>query len=200
MLACMDTSSGRVVAVVNTKGGVTKTTTSVLLACALSAYGGVEVRDADPQGSATEWAERAEDAGTPLPFEVVIANQRSLGRPARADWVVIDTPPGHAQIVDAAIAAADFVIIPSTPTGLDIDRMWATLEVAQRTPHAVLLTRVGTGTNTLAAALALLDEEKVPRFETLIPRREAIAAAFGAVPHDLYGYENVATELMEALS
>lgn len=196
----MDTSSGRVVAVVNTKGGVAKTTTSVLLACAFSAHGSVEVRDADPQGSATEWAERAEDAGTPLPFEVVIANQRSLGRPARADWVVIDTPPGHAQIVDAAIAAADFVIIPSTPTGLDIDRMWATLEVAQRTPHAVLLTRVGTGTNTLAAALALLDEEKVPRFETLIPRREAIAAAFGAVPHDLYGYENVATELMEALS
>lgn len=196
----MDTSSGRVVAVVNTKGGVAKTTTSVLLACAFSAHGSVEVRDADPQGSATEWAERAEDAGTPLPFEVVIANQCSLGRPARADWVVIDTPPGHAQIVDAAIAAADFVIIPSTPTGLDIDRMWATLEVAQRTPHAVLLTRVGTGTNTLAAALALLDEEKVPRFETLIPRREAIAAAFGAVPHDLYGYENVATELMEALS
>ena len=188
------------VAVVNTKGGVAKTTTSVLLACAFSAHGSVEVRDADPQGSATEWAERAEDAGTPLPFEVVIANQRSLGRPARADWVVIDTPPGHAQIVDAAIAAADFVIIPSTPTGLDIDRMWATLEVAQRTPHAVLLTRVGTGTNTLAAALALLDEEKVPRFETLIPRREAIAAAFGAVPHDLYGYENVAMELMEALS
>ena len=196
----MDTSSGRVVAVVNTKGGVAKTTTSVLLACAFSAHGSVEVRDADPQGSATEWAERAEDAGTPLPFEVVIANQRSLGRPARADWVVIDTPPGHAQIVDAAIAAADCVIIPSTPTGLDIDRMWATLEVAQRTPHAVLLTRVGTGTNTLAAALALLDEEKVPRFETLIPRREAIAAAFGAVPHDLYGYENVAMELMEALS
>lgn len=196
----MDTSSGRVVAVVNTKGGVAKTTTSVLLACAFSAHGSVEVRDADPQGSATEWAERAEDAGTPLPFEVVIANQRSLGRPARADWVVIDTPPGHAQIVDAAIAAADFVIIPSTPTGLDIDRMWATLEVAQRTPHAVLLTRVGTGTNTLAAALALLDEEKVPRFETLIPRREAIAAAFGAVPHDLYGYENVAMELIEALS
>lgn len=200
MLARMDTSSGRVVAVVNTKGGVAKTTTSVLLACALSAYGSVEVRDADPQGSATEWAERAEDAGTPLPFEVVIANQRSLGHPARAEWVVIDTPPGHAQIVDAAIAAADFVIIPSTPTGLDIDRMWATLEVAQRTPHAVLLTRVGTGTNTLAAAVSLLDEERVPRFETLIPRREAIAAAFGAVPHDLYGYENVATELMEALS
>lgn len=78
--------------------------------------------------------------------------------------------------------------------------MWATLEVAQRTPHAVLLTRVGTGTNTLAAALALLDEEKVPRFETLIPRREAIAATFGAIPHNLHGYENVAAELMEGVA
>lgn len=66
--------------------------------------------------------------------------------------------------------------------------------------HAVLLTRVGTGTNTLAAALALLDEEKVPRFETLIPRREAIAASFGAIPHNLHGYENVAAELMEVVA
>ena len=200
MLVCMCASSGHVVAVVNTKGGVAKTTTSVLLACALSAYGSVEVRDADPQGSATEWAERAADDGVALPFEVVIANQRSLSRPARVDWVVIDTPPGHAQIVDAAIAAADFVIIPSSPTGLDIDRMWATLEVARSTPHAVLLTRVGAGTNTLAAAVSLLDDERVPRFETLIPRREAIAACFGGVPAQLFGYENVATELMEALS
>ena len=174
----MVTSNGHIIAVVNTKGGVAKTTTSILLAHALSAHGSVELRDADPQGSATEWAERAKDAGTPLPFDVVIANQRSLGWPARSDWV----------------------IIPSTPTGLDIDRMWATLEVTQRTPHAVLLTRVGTGTNTLAAAVALLDEEKVPRFETLIPRREAIAASFGAIPHDLYGYENVAAELMEAMA
>ena len=149
--------SSHIIAVVNTKGGVAKTTTSILLAHALSAHGSVELRDADPQGSATEWAERAKDAGTPLPFDVAIANQRSLGWPARSDWVVIDTPPGHAQIVDAAITAADFVIIPSAPTGLDIDRMWATLEIAQRTPHAVLLTRVGTGTNTLAAAVALLD-------------------------------------------
>lgn len=196
----MSTSNGRIIAVVNTKGGVAKTTTSILLAHALSAHGSVELRDADPQGSATEWADRAKDAGTPLPFDVVIANQRSLGWPACSDWVIIDTPPGHAQIIDAAIAAADFVIIPSTPTGLDIDRMWATLEIAESTPHAVLLTRVGTGTNTLAAAVALLDEEKVPRFETLIPRREAIAASFGAVPHDLYGYENVAAELMEAMA
>ena len=184
----MSTSNGRIIAVVNTKGGVAKTTTSILLAHALSAHGSVELRDADPQGSATEWADRAKDAGTPLPFDVVIANQRSLGWPARSDWVIIDTPPGHAQI------------IPSTPTGLDIDRMWATLEIAESTPHAVLLTRVGTGTNTLAAAVALLDEEKVPRFETLIPRREAIAASFGAIPHDLYGYENVAAELMEAMA
>ena len=196
----MSTSNGRIIAVVNTKGGVAKTTTSILFAHALSAHGSIELRDADPQGSATEWAERAKDAGTPLPFDVVIANQRSLGWPARSDWVIIDTPPSHAQIIDAAIAAADFVIIPSTPTGLDIDRMWATLEFTQRTPHAVLLTRVGTGTNTLAAAVALLDEEKVPRFETLIPRREAIAASFGAIPHNLHGYENVAAELMEVVA
>jgi len=48
---------------------------------------------------------------------------------------------------------------------------------------------------------AVLAQEKVARFDTVIPKREAIAAAFGATDlEDLWGYEQVAEELKEVLS
>ena len=64
-----------IVAIVNLKGGVGKTTSAIALATAASRQGlEVRVLDADPQGSATMGADLAEEAGEPLPFEVGPAN------------------------------------------------------------------------------------------------------------------------------
>ena len=70
-----------IIAVVNLKGGVGKTISSIALATAAS-RDGVKVRviDTDPQGSATTWAAEAEDAGEPLPFPVVPGNVATVSR------------------------------------------------------------------------------------------------------------------------
>ena len=124
------------ISVVNTKGGVGKTTTSMMLAMAAHRAGhDVEVWDADPQGSATLWAMTSEDAGEPLPFEVRAANVAQLrrvessGRVPDADMIIIDTPPGDPAVVQAAIDVADLVVIPTLASGLDIQRVWPTRTV-----------------------------------------------------------------------
>ncbi|WP_257160119.1 ParA family protein [Corynebacterium cystitidis] len=64
-----------IIAISNLKGGTGKTTTAILVATALTRHGhNVTVVDLDPQGSATEWAQLAADAGDPLPFPVTIGN------------------------------------------------------------------------------------------------------------------------------
>lgn len=71
---CNDADMSRVISVVNTKGGVGKTTTAVYLATALSCQDRVVLLDADPQGSATSWATDAFETGDRLNFEVRPAN------------------------------------------------------------------------------------------------------------------------------
>lgn len=187
------------IVIANTKGGVGKTTTAMMVAFALAKTAVVEVRDVDPQGSASEWADRVSETAE-LPFTVTVANQRTVGKPSNAEWVIIDTPPGNAGTVEAALKIADFVIIPTQPAAMDIDRMWATLQVTEGMSRAVLITKAFAGTRSLDAALSVLESSGVPQFETIIRKRETVANAFGQIPTELAGYDAAATELAEVFA
>ncbi|MHA6751670.1 ParA family protein [Dermacoccus nishinomiyaensis] len=193
------------IVVTNTKGGVGKTTTALYLACALATRGkNVEVWDADPQGSATEWALRAQDAAEDLPCPVASMNAVQLRRTTpSADFTLIDTAPGDWKGIDTALEQADVAILPCAPSGLDLDRLWETERVAsQKCPSYVLLTQVDRRTRSFDAALAALEGQGVGYFETTIPSREAIRQSYGhrPAPSALHGYEHVITELLEAMS
>lgn len=191
------------IAIVNLKGGVGKTTVTILIATQLAELGRtVTVLDMDSQGSATDWARIADEDGTPLPFEVLPANHASLrSYKPTTDFTIIDTPPTDPSVVDAAVKVADLIIIPTPPGFMDTDRTWSTVEVtATQVPTYVLLSRFDGRTNDAADFAAQLDDRGVARFETVIPASVPIGRLRGTVPSPgKFRFDALTTELLEVL-
>lgn len=196
---------GMRIVVINTKGGVAKTTSSMFLAAALAAKGSVELWDADPQGSTAEWALRAAEDGDPLPFPVRSVTRSELAdasASAEADFTIVDTGPADTRIMNAALSNASAAIIPTAPGGLDLARTWETEAQASKVVDSyVLVTRVDGRTRAAKEIQTVLQESGVGYFETMIPRREGIGQAFGSNPsRNFHGYDKVAEELLEVLN
>lgn len=126
-----------VIAILNQKGGSIKTTTAICLATALEQDGlKVQLIDSDPQGSASDWYAAALMAGS-VPVKTVQFTRPVLHKDVSridADVVVIDGVPRDNNMMDSAIRAADFVLIPVQPSALDI---WATAALVESVKEAM---------------------------------------------------------------
>lgn len=193
-----------IIGIINAKGGVGKTTSSIYLGCAFAADGkNVTVIDLDKQGSASRWADLATEAGDPLPFPVEVSNfgrlTQTIKRAGQDAVVILDTPPGDTQSIDAAIQVADFIIVPTQTSMIEVDRVWETLPTLDHLPHGVLITSARLGTKSLEEAVAALEDQEIGVFRARIPIREKIRNSFGTTPTSTEGYEFVAREITEAL-
>lgn len=137
----------KVLVVLNGKGGVGKTTTAVSLAAILSATYKVLLVDADPQGSASWWAEQSETSlGFDIAKETNPALLKDLKDAKTYGVVVVDTPPALAsEALAAVIPAADYLILPTPPAPMDLAALVQTVRSAvlpSGVMHRVLLTKV----------------------------------------------------------
>jgi chromosome partitioning protein len=180
------------IVVSNVKGGVGKTTTAVYLAGVAAARGRspVYLVDADPQGSTAEWYDSAPMDGVEL---VEGPSVRTVTRAMEQEEgiVVVDTAAGDGQIVRAALAHADTVIIPTRAGGVEPGRVVSTLELTpSNIPAGVVVCSARLGTNDLDATIDWWTDLKVPVWG-IIPERVSIAsgpsARLSAEGLELYG-------------
>lgn len=179
-------------AVVNTKGGVGKTTTAVHLATLLSNQAATLLIDADPQASAATWAAwRREAERTPSPTTVVLAGKAVLteGKNLAGGFAhtVIDAGGRDSSGLRAALLLADLAIVPVGASNLDAAAMTDLLEVVELAKDLnpslqvrVLLTRLDPRTKKDAAGmLEYLAENNLAVLNAQVAERVAFRRAIG---------------------
>ena len=209
--------AANVIAVVNQKGGVGKTTLTMQLAGTLGRRGvKVLVVDADAQGTATRWAASAADE-TPFPA-AVIGLSAAGGKVHREvvkfanDYTVIlvDCPPAlESPVPQSALLIADVALVPVIPSPPDlwsavgIGHLIVQMQAINTDLQARLVINDLEPHTTLAQeSLDILQAFAIPLAATAIHHRTAYrkCAAFGGTVHQLGGRAAPAIKEVDALT
>ncbi len=178
-----------IIAVVNQKGGCGKTTIATNIAALYAAEGHeVLLVDADPdQHSAMNWcADRSTDLPKIHSSALPTRNLRKDADAIRKKWeiVVIDGGARVTEHAHAAVAAADWLIIPVKPSKVDLDATAQFLDVVQADmakrddlSGGLLLNQFQEGTSISNAAKSQIAEWDFPVFNNVLHSYVAFSEA-----------------------
>jgi chromosome partitioning protein len=183
----------KIIALAQSKGGASKSTTAIHLACeAIHEGESAAILDMDEgQQSAAKWAKRRAAQGLAGP-QVVVAKAVKLHEELErlkqwgVRWAFIDLPGRDAPVSSTGIVASDFVIIPTRPTTIDFEGSIPTVRACAhaRKGYAYLLSAVQPQANKsrgrqFRAALGLL-QTPPPVIPCMVGQRVEIADAIAA--------------------
>jgi chromosome partitioning protein len=179
--------TAQVLTVASTKGGAGKTTIIMALAGTLASEGlRIAVVDADPNRAYASWAEAAYE-GSPVAVRAE-ADEAQLAEAIddftpTADLVLVDTAGFGNRSALLAIAAADAVLVPCTPSRADVEQAAKTLQLVEGAaraarrpiPARVVPSRVKHATTVAKHTVSELDAAGLPRTKAGIGDRVAFA-------------------------
>lgn len=206
-----------VVAVIDVKGGVKKTTAATHIAHGLHRHTGkaVSIGDSDQYHSVRDWVTTAQQRD-PWPDDIRVVSVSGTNyhhelishvREHKPGYLVVDTPPNDQAAALRALLLADVVIIPTGPFPLDIRRLRYALRLGgdavklrgRRIDVRAIITGTRMSTNIFKAARHHLKDEGLPFFN--MPVRDLLVHAenFGTALRDLGDYEFIPDELVPLL-
>ena len=171
-----------IISFVNQKGGVGKTTTAINLAASLIRKNrSLVLIDADPQGSATHWhAVENNQAFDVLHYPMAVQKSDIEMIAAASSDVLIDAPPAIGEITESVLSVSDLVIVPVSPSSLDI---WSCRETLE------MIREVGRTRPNLEARMLIT--KKIPGTRVGREAREAVS---------VFGVELLETELCQRVA
>lgn len=182
---------GKVISLINQKGGVSKSTTSVHLAYWLKRKRKkILLIDADSQKSSSQWVAGMETIE--IPCQIIQSPDDLLEQiPQFAedyDYLIVDGPASLSEATRAILFRSDLAVVPVQPTGVDLRSASDAMRLVKQAqsvrggqPITVLfLSRAVKGTKLKEEAIALLSKNaNAALLKNVIHQRQAIADTSG---------------------